>query len=106
MNKGKRKKQYDDDFKRHIVELYEAGQSKAWLAKEYSLAPTTVNNWIGFYQNSGSVKAKEDRYTKKSNGDNVEGMKLKAGRGIVTDLKEKYSVTELCEYLGIKRNTY
>ena len=33
-------------------------------------------------------------------------MKLKARRGIVTDLKEKYSVTELCEYLGIKRNSY
>lgn len=60
MNNGKRKKQYDDDFKRHIVELYEAGQSKASLAKEYSLAPTTVNNWIGFYQNSGSFKAKDN----------------------------------------------
>ncbi len=57
---GKEKKQYDDDFKRHIVELYEAGQSKASLAKEYSLAPTTVNNWIGFYQNSGSFKAKDN----------------------------------------------
>ena len=57
---GKEKKQYDDGFKRHIVELYEAGQSKASLAKEYSLAPTTVNNWIGFYQNSGSFKAKDN----------------------------------------------
>ena len=57
---GKEKKQSDDDFKRHIVELYEAGQSKASLAKEYSLAPTTVNNWIGFYQNSGSFKAKDN----------------------------------------------
>ena len=58
---GKEKKQYDDDFKRHIVELYETGQSKASLAKEYSLAPTTVNNWIGFYQNSGSFRAKDNQ---------------------------------------------
>lgn len=33
-------------------------------------------------------------------------MKLKAKRGIVTELKEKYSVTELCKYLGMKRNSY
>jgi len=58
---GNRKKQYDDEFKRHIIELYEAGQTKASLAKEYGLAPTSVNNWIGFYQSSGSFKAKDNR---------------------------------------------
>jgi len=58
---GNSKKQYDDEFKRHIVELYESGQTKASLAKEYGLAPTSVNNWISFYQNSGSFKAKDNR---------------------------------------------
>jgi len=33
-------------------------------------------------------------------------MKLNAKRGIVTELKEKYSVTELCKYLGMRRDAY
>jgi transposase len=54
------RKQYDEDFKRHIVELYDAGQTRAELAKEYNLHPTSVSNWIKFYKNSGSFKAQDN----------------------------------------------
>ena len=54
------RKQYDEDFKRHIVELYDAGQTRAELAKAYNLHPTSVSNWIKFYKTSGSVKAKDN----------------------------------------------
>ena len=36
------RKRYDEDFKRHIVELYEAGQTRAELSKEYNLHTTSV----------------------------------------------------------------
>ena len=52
---------YDDAFKRHIVELYEAGQTRAELAKAYDLHPTSVSNWIKRYQNSGSFRAEDNR---------------------------------------------
>ena len=52
------RKQYDDEFKRHIVELYDAGQKQAELAKTYKLHPTSIRNWVDFYHNSGSFKQK------------------------------------------------
>lgn len=54
------KKHYDEDFKRHIVELYDAGQTRAELAKAYNLHPTSVSNWVRFYKNSGSFRAKDN----------------------------------------------
>jgi len=54
------KKHYEEDFKRHVVELYESGQTRAELAKEYNLHPTSVSNWITYYKNSGSFKAKDN----------------------------------------------
>jgi len=39
---NKTRKSYDEDFKRHIVKLYDAVQTKAELAKTYDLHPTTV----------------------------------------------------------------
>ena len=54
------RKQYDENFKRHIVELYDAGQTRAELAKAYNLHSTSVSNWIRFYKNSGSFKAKDN----------------------------------------------
>ena len=56
----KEKKRYDEEFKRHIVELYDAGQTRAEVAKTYNLHPTSVSNWIKFYKNSGSFKAKDN----------------------------------------------
>ena len=54
------RKNYDENFKRHIVELYEAGQTRAELSKEYNLHPTSVSNWIKYYKTSGSFKAKDN----------------------------------------------
>lgn len=56
----KEKKRYDEEFKRHIVELYDAGQTRAEVAKTYNLHPTSVSNWIKFYKNSGSFKTKDN----------------------------------------------
>jgi len=57
---GSEKKQYDDAFKRHIVELYDAGQTQAELAKTYNLHSTSISNWVKYYHNSGSFKHKDN----------------------------------------------
>ena len=54
------KKQYDEDFKRHIVELYDAGQTQAELAKAYNIHPTSVSNCVKFYKSSGSFHSKDN----------------------------------------------
>jgi len=56
----KTRKSYDEDFKRHIVNLYETGQTRAELSKEYNLHPTSVSNWIKYYKTSGSFKLKDN----------------------------------------------
>lgn len=56
----KEKKHYDEDFKRHIVELYNAGHTQAELARTYNLHPTSISNWVKFHKNSGSFKAKDN----------------------------------------------
>lgn len=65
MTTGKREEKkakavYDEGFKQHIVELYESGQKKGIIAKEYGLHPTSVSNWVNQYHNSGSFKSRDN----------------------------------------------
>ena len=39
-------KQYTDEFKNTIVELYNSGKSLAELSSEYALSKSTVTGWI------------------------------------------------------------
>lgn len=57
---GNTKKQYDDEFKRHIVELYDAGQTQSELARTYNLHSTSISNWVKYYHKSGSFKQKDN----------------------------------------------
>lgn len=54
------KKQYDEQFKKHLVSLYDSGQKLKDIAKSYNLHPTTVSNWVKFYKKSGSFKIKDN----------------------------------------------
>lgn len=57
---SKERRTFDDNFKRHIVELFEAGQTKSEIARSYNLAITTVSNWVKYHQNSGSFREKDN----------------------------------------------
>ena len=39
-------KQYTEEFKNTIVELYNAGKSLAALSSEYALSKSTITGWI------------------------------------------------------------
>lgn len=39
-------KQYTNDFKNTIVELYNAGKSLAELSSEYAVSKSTITGWI------------------------------------------------------------
>ena len=43
---GRSKKQYTDEFKNTLVELYNSGKSLADLSREYGIAKSTVTVWI------------------------------------------------------------
>lgn len=47
---AKQYKQYDEDFKKTIVDLYETGKTIADLSREYGVGHTNIRNWINKYQ--------------------------------------------------------
>lgn len=57
----KTRRQYTDEFKNQIVQLYLNGKSKSELVKEYNLGMSSVCRWIDQYENSGSFKEKDNR---------------------------------------------
>ncbi len=61
MEKRREKRNYTDDFKRQVVNLYNNGKSRSEIIREYDLTPSAFNNWIKQYNNSGSFKAKDNR---------------------------------------------
>ncbi len=42
-------KNYDEDLKKTIVNLYESGKRKADLTREYGISYTNIDNWIKKY---------------------------------------------------------
>ena len=61
MEKRREKRNYTDDFKRQVVNLYNNGKSRSEIIREYDLTPSAFNNWIKQYNNNGSFKAKDKR---------------------------------------------
>ena len=47
---AKQYKQYDEDFKKTIVSLYESGKKISELSREYGVGHTNIRNWINKYQ--------------------------------------------------------
>lgn len=47
---SKEYKQYDEEFKKTIVNLYETGKKISDLAREYGVGHTNIRNWINKYQ--------------------------------------------------------
>lgn len=43
------RKQYDESFKKKIVELYEEGKKVSFLCREYDISRPTVYMWIEKY---------------------------------------------------------
>ena len=43
---GMKRKQYNNDFKNTIVELYRSGTSVGDLHREYDVSEVTIYNWI------------------------------------------------------------
>ncbi len=58
---SKKKVNYDESFKKQIVELFKNGKSALEIMREYDISRAAIYNWIKNYNNSGSFKAKDNR---------------------------------------------
>ena len=60
MSKIAKKKVYDEDFKKMIVELYENKKPVAEIKREYGLVEATIYRWINEY---GKIKTTNNETT-------------------------------------------
>lgn len=58
---ARERRNYTDEFKKKIVELYNSGKPRAELVREYELTPSALSSWINKYNNSGLFKAEDNR---------------------------------------------
>ena len=58
---SRKRRTYIADFKIHMVQPYENGNSRADLIREYDLTSSALDKWIKQKQNSGSSLEKDNR---------------------------------------------
>lgn len=57
----KARRTFTEEFKKKMVDLHKNGKSRASIIREYSLTPSSLNNWIKQYSETQSFKASDNR---------------------------------------------
>lgn len=57
----RQKREFTEQFKQQMVQLYNAGKSRAELIREYDLTPSTLSGWIKRINAVGSSKISDNR---------------------------------------------
>lgn len=52
---------FTEEFKKRMVELYNAGKSRTEIVKEYDLTPSVLDRWISRINRTGSSREKDNR---------------------------------------------
>lgn len=58
---ARERRQYSDDFKKQMVELYNSGKARCEIIREYELTPSALSSWINKYNATGSFKINDNR---------------------------------------------
>lgn len=57
---------FTEEFKKRMVELYNAGKSRTEIVKEYDLTPSALDRWISRINRTGSSREKDNRTAKEN----------------------------------------
>ena len=52
---------FTEEFKKQMVGLFNTGKTVTQISKEYDLTRSTLQNWINYYNNTGSFKIADNR---------------------------------------------
>ncbi|HJI40947.1 MAG TPA: IS3 family transposase [Coriobacteriaceae bacterium] len=113
---------FTDDFKRQIVDLYNAGKPKREIMDEYDLGKSTVERWIKSINATGSPRAADNRTPEQNRILELERENRRL-RMEVDVLKQaaliyarklraiaanegRYPISAQCRLLGVARSTY
>ena len=61
MTNKREKREFTDQFKNQMVQLYNSGKSRSEIAREYDLTLSALNNWIRRINSTGSTKECDNR---------------------------------------------
>ena len=61
MTQRRPKREFTEEFKQQMVQLYNSGKSKADINREYDLTPSALNRWIQRINATGSTKEADNR---------------------------------------------
>lgn len=61
MKERRERRNYTEDLKKQVVNLYNNGKSRSEIIREYDLTPSAFNNWIKQYNTNASFKAEDNR---------------------------------------------
>lgn len=51
------RREFTEEFKLQMVQLYNNGKPRSEIIREYDLTPSAFNNWVKKYNATGSFKA-------------------------------------------------
>ena len=57
----RKRREYTDEFKNQIVQLYLRGKPRAEIIKEYDLTDTAFDRWVKQNQSTGSFREADNR---------------------------------------------
>ena len=62
MTKTRRvRRNFTDEFKKQMVQLYNSGKPRSEIVREYDLTPSTLGKWIAYYNETRSFKEQDNR---------------------------------------------
>ena len=61
MPERRKMRQYSEEFKRKMVELYNAGKPPSEICREYELTPSAFKNWVRRINATGSSRIADNR---------------------------------------------
>ena len=54
------RREFSQEFKLQMVNLYNSGKSRTEIIREYDLTPSALNKWIKQHSNTSSFKEKDN----------------------------------------------
>ncbi|TWH48786.1 transposase [Sporomusa sp. KB1] len=61
MTTRRAKREFTDQFKQQMVQLYNSGKPRSEIIKEYDLTPSAFNQWVSRINTTGSAKECDNR---------------------------------------------
>lgn len=61
MEERRKRRTFDDDFKKKMVDLFNAGKPRAEIVREYELTASVLDRWITRINKTGSSKEADNR---------------------------------------------